>query len=412
MRAGSGGALWWRRRAGAVAVVVVPAAGTAAVLAGGPPVMLSMALTMAAALGVLLVRPYDGRRVAATTCAAGVVSLAATAGVLLLGEEQRQEGASSGWLLGESAGLLILIMVTVRVAPARNALVSAVLAGCAMPVLLLRFGTGTPTLAALAGFAVWVLSAVLAAMVGLYLRSLDDYRARSVRAARQAQRAQLARDLHDFVAHDVSEMLAQAQAGQILAERDPRESAAAFRRIEHAALQALASMDRTVRMLHEDDLAAEQPAHRTPLPGLADLRELAGRFSSSGTATVHLDIDASLEEPGDGVPREVAATAYRVVVESLTNVRRHAAAASRVEVSVRGAPAADALEVTVTDDAVAGHPPRGVARGGGLGLAGLTERVEALGGTLTAGPHAPGGWRVAATVPLAPAPVRIRQVRA
>ncbi|TDD11090.1 two-component sensor histidine kinase [Nonomuraea deserti] len=359
--------MWWRRRAGAVA----------------------------------------GRRVAAATCAAGVVSLAVTGGLLLLGEEQRQEGAASGWLLGESACLLILILVTVRVAPARHALVSAALAGCAMPVLLLRFGTGTPTLAALAGFAVWVLSAVLAAMVGLYLRSLDDYRARSVRAARQAQRAQLARDLHDFVAHDVSEMLAQAQAGQILAERDPRESVAAFRRIEHAALQALASMDRTVRMLHEDDLAAEQPAHRTPLPGLADLRELAERFSSSGTATVHLDVDA----PG-GVSREVAATAYRVVVESLTNVRRHAATASRVEVSVRGTPAADALVVTVTDDAVAGHSPRGVARGGGLGLAGLTERVEALGGTLTAGPHAPGGWRVAATVPLAPAPEGTRQVRA
>ncbi|NBE97557.1 two-component sensor histidine kinase [Nonomuraea sp. KC401] len=359
------------------------------------------------------------QRAAAVTGAAGVVSLTATAGLLLLGREHRQDAPAGGWLLGESAALLVLIMVTVRVAPARHALLSVGPAGVALPVLLLRFGTGPPTLAAVAGFAVWVLSALLAAMVGLYLRSLDERRARSVRAARQAQRAQLAQDLHDFVAHDVSEMLAQAQAGQILAEQDPRQSAAVFRRIEHAAQQALASMDRTVRMLHEDDLAAEQPAHRTPLPGLADLRELAGRFSSSGSATVHLDVDAA-----DGVPREVAATAYRVVVESLTNVRRHAVTASRVEVSVRRTPAGDALEVTVTDDATTGPAPSGVTRGvtrggthdglhgGGRGLAGLAERVEALGGTLTAGPHAPCGWRVAATFPLASAPLPTRQARA
>ncbi|GAA3792749.1 hypothetical protein GCM10022226_10020 [Sphaerisporangium flaviroseum] len=256
------------------------------------------------------------------------------------------------------------------------------------------------------------MSAALAATVGLYLRSLDDHRARSVRAARQAQRTQLARDLHDFVAHDVSGMLAQAQVGRILAEQDPQQAAAAFQRIEQAALQALASMDRTVRMLHDaDDLAAGEAAGRTPLPALADLRELADRFSFSGTAVVHLDIDARLKDPNGVVPREVAATAYRIVVEALTNVRRHAVTANRVEVTVRrtrtvGDLTGHALEVTVTDDARTGLAPAGhvlgtAGRGGGFGLAGLTERVEALGGKLAAGPYAPHGWRVAATMPLA-----------
>jgi signal transduction histidine kinase len=249
----------------------------------------------------------------------------------------------------------------------------------------------------LVGSAFWGLGVVLAIAVGLYLRSLDDRRARSVAAARRAQRLQLARDLHDYVAHDVSEMLAQAQAGQILAEQDPRQAMAAFRRIEQAALQALASMDRTVRMLHDaDDSAA---GRRTPLPGLADLPDLADRFSAGGDATIHLDIDPRLDEPI--VPREVAATAYRVVVEALTNIRRHAPAARTVEVTLRRT--RPGLEITVTDDAGPQATTPGPARRrGGLGLPGLTEGVQALGGSLTAGPRDPRGWRVAAVLPLPP----------
>ncbi|MFC7387758.1 sensor histidine kinase [Sphaerisporangium rhizosphaerae] len=419
MRTRLSGAPRWRRRTGAAVAVLVALTGIVTAPAYGPPATLPMSLTMAAALGVLAAWPYDGRRIAAVTGGAGIVSLAATAGVLLLSGEHRAATSATGWMVGESASLLVLVILVVRAAPARHALIAAGLAGAATPVLLLRFGLGPATTAALAGFAVWGLSAALAATVGLYLRSLDDHRARSVRAARQAQRTQLARDLHDFVAHDVSGMLAQAQAGRILAEQDPQRAVAAFQRIEQAALQALASMDRTVRMLHDaDDLAAGESAGRTPLPALADLRDLADRFSGSGTAVVGLDIDARLEDPDGVLPREVAATAYRIVVEALTNVRRHAATASRVEVTVRrivGDLTGGALEVTVTDDARTGPPsdnartgPASAAhvlgtagRGGGFGLAGLTERVEALGGELAAGPHAPHGWRVTATMPLA-----------
>ncbi|GAA1641408.1 histidine kinase [Nonomuraea maheshkhaliensis] len=457
----------WRARAGLVAIVVVTLTGLAAAPAFGAPATVPVALTTAAVIRVL----SDRRRIALITGAAGVVSLAATAGVVWFGAVGRP--AASGWLFVESAGLLILVLLTVRVAPVRPAIVSAGLAGVAVPDLLVRVGAGTSDPAALAGFAVWALFAVLAATVGLYLRSLDDLRARSVRVARQEQRLQLARDLHDFVAHDVSEMLAQAQAGQIVARNDPEEAVATFGRIEQAALHALGSMDRTVRMLHDPDSDSDPDLGLDPdtdadadadsgsglgdavgqaVPSLADLAELAERFTSSGTATVHLDLDEALHEQGtaDRVPRDVAATAYRVVVESLTNVRRHARAASRVEVSVRRIrdDARPALEVTVTDNARTGTPPHAATPGaatsdstaagyadmtgadmtsadmtgadlvggggrGGLGLAGLTERVEALGGTLTAGPHTPGsGWRVTTTLPLAPAPANLRPTRA
>ncbi|MEV4072288.1 ATP-binding protein [Nonomuraea fuscirosea] len=432
----------WRARAGLVAIVVVTLTGIAAAPAFGAPATVPVALTTAAVIRVLSGWPADRRRIALITGGAGLVSLAATAGVVWL--DAAGSPAASGWLFGESVGLLILALLAVRAAPVRPAIVSSGLAGVAVPLLLVRVSAGPPTPAALAGFAVWALFAVLAAVIGLYLRSLDDLRARSVRAARQEQRLRLARDLHDFVAHDVSEMLAQAQAGQILAEHDPEQALAMFGRIEHAALHALGSMDRTVRMLHDPDpdlgpgpgldavpepergadspgpdVAAGSAAPRAPSPTLADLADLTERFSSSGTAKVRLDLDALLHE-AERVPRDVSATAYRIVVELLTNVRRHARTASRVEVSVRRIrdDAGPALEVVVTDDARTGTTPdehqaggdsagrrtTGGGARGGLGLAGLTERAEALGGTLTAGPRTPHGWHVTATLPLTATP--------
>jgi signal transduction histidine kinase len=228
--------------------------------------------------------------------------------------------------------------------------------------------------------------------VGFYLRSLDAERARSVAAARQAQRLDLARDLHDFVAHDVSEMLAQAQAGPFLTGRGPQQATDAFRRIEEAGLHALASLDRTVRMLHDDT-----------------------------DPVVQLTIDAQLTERDSAVPRDVATTVYRIVVEALTNVRRHAPTARLVQVDVCRTQATaglvgPAVEVTVTDDARTARAPGAHAQGpldrsNGLGLSGLAERIRALGGTLTAGPREETaadpqrrpGWCVTAVLPLAAA---------
>jgi signal transduction histidine kinase len=334
---------------------------------------------------------------------AGATSLAVSVGMLLAGVTMAP--ADTPWGLIEVGVLLALALVAVRVAPP-GWLPAAVVPAVAVPAWLLRFGWGPVTAPTLGGFAAWALLASAVVGVGLYLRRLDGDRVRSVTEARRAQRLQLASDLHDFVAHDVSGMLAQAQAGQLLAERDPVAAAAAFRRIENAGLQALASLDRTVHMLRDADDG--------PPATLADVPDLVERFAS--TVEISLEIEPSLD-----LPREVAATAYRVIVEALTNVRRHAPGASRVSVRVHRA--GPAVLVCVTDDGLppatrtarrgltaaraglAARPGLGFAglarRHSGLGLPGLAERVEALGGALWAGSERPNGWRVTATLPLA-----------
>ncbi|MFC9818960.1 response regulator [Streptomyces erythrochromogenes] len=147
-------------------------------------------------------------------------------------------------------------------------------------------------------------------------------------------------------------------------------------------LEALVSMRRLVKILREND-DGSTPATATattPVAGLADIRGLTERFSRTGPPVV-LSIENGLE---DRLPAHVAATAHRIVLEALTNTAKHAATATAVRVTLRIVPAG--LEVRIADDG--GRPARlsEKARGGGYGLAGMTERAEALGGHFTAGP--------------------------
>lgn len=359
---------------------------------------LPAAIALAGACWIVGRWPRTRVRAGAWCGAAGIVSLVAT---LLYPRPGGLGGAVLGTL--EAVTLLPLIVLSARAAPARQAVVASVVAHAACTLWVLRFLPRDSASATLAACIFWSLLATSAVVGGLYLRSLDADRARAVTAARRSQRLELARDLHDFVAHDVSEMVAQAQAGRFIGEEHPEKALAALERIEEAGLTALASMDRTIHMLHDvDDGGAtpqEQSAASRPLPGLADLPRLVDRFAASSPAEVHLDLDPAL--PGT-VAREVSATAYRVVVEALTNIRRHAPTAARVDVEVQVAAGAT-LMITVVDDG--GAPPvRGPVaadqRCGGLGLPGLTERVESLGGTLAAGPGGDGGWNVTVTMPL------------
>ncbi|MBP0451352.1 two-component sensor histidine kinase [Kitasatospora sp. RG8] len=333
--------------------------------------------------------------VVTVTGAAGAVSVATTAGVWAAGrwvEADRWPGLVG---LLELASLLLLVVLALRAEDGRRSAVAAWTVGGAVALWPSRFDVivGGPLDAlTLFGFgSAFTLPVVLA---GLYLRGLDETRRRSVAAARRVQRLELAHDLHDFVAHDVSGMVAQAQAGIVLAASDPARAAALFERIEKAGLQALASLDRTVHLLRSEEPDGPE---RGPQPGLAELTELTDRFAESGGATVRLDTPAEQV----GVPREVAATAYRIVVEALTNVRRHAPAARAVDVKVRRE--GRRLEVMVQDDGggpQTSGPRLGEVRRGGSGLAGLAARVEALGGTLSSGREKTGGWRVTATMPL------------
>ncbi|MGW4648871.1 sensor histidine kinase [Kitasatospora sp. NPDC004289] len=290
-----------------------------------------------------------------------------------LGEAGRAVGVL---VVVELLGLLGLVAAAVR----GRAWPTAVAAALAAVLWPLRYTVPErlPELAGLIGFG--LLAGLLAGAVGLYLGALDERRRREVEAARRAQRVELAHDLHDFVAHDVSGMVALAQAGGFVTEGQQE----LFRRIEEAGQQALAALDRTVHLLR-----TEEAARREPQPGLAELTGVVERFAASGPADVRLEL------PDRAVGREAGATVHRIVVEALTNVRRHAPDATLVEVAVRPGPGGG-LEVLVTDDG--GAAPARTRRRGGHGLRGLAARVEAVDGTLEAA-RTGAGWRVRAYLP-------------
>lgn len=285
------------------------------------------------------------------------------------------------------AVLAVLLAVAVRWGPHRQIAPAAGLAGAAMALMLWSMTDGMATTQRIAAAAVWTMPAVVALVVGGYPRLMVHRRTVAVEQARHAQRLQVARDLHDFVAHDLSGIVAQAQAARFVAGSRPEAAGPALARIEAAGLAALATMDRMVGMLHEPDAVTVRP-----LPTLDDLPGLVDRFRASG----HLDARLVQNSRTAEVPRDSAAVAYRIVVEALTNVRRHAPAATRVDVSITGD--ASRIEVCVRNDTAGPPPPQRRDRRGGRGLSGLREQVAAGGGTLSAGP-CERGWEVVAVIP-------------
>ncbi|MCG5213327.1 histidine kinase [Streptosporangium soli] len=290
-----------------------------------------------------------------------------------------------------TVAVLTLITLTVRWTAVWQAVPAVGVAAISEALLALQITQPPPSgLDAVALALFWSVGTAGAVGLGAYLRTLDRRRVDAVRQARRTQRLQLARDLHDFVAHDVSAMVLQAQAAQILLDRDPSEAAAALRAIEEDGARALASMDRTVRMLRE--LEGES-ASAEPLPGLDGLPDLVRRFADAGFPDTEMRV-----EPSGLVPREVATTIYRIVVEALTNVRKHAPAGSSVAIQVSDE--TGAVVVTVADHARDQTLPRlPSAERAGVGLAGLAERVQVLGGEFTSGRAAGGGWVVKAMFP-------------
>ncbi|MFD9371848.1 sensor histidine kinase [Streptomyces sp. NPDC060020] len=293
------------------------------------------------------------------------------------------------WGGGEAIALLVLLSQVLLRAPARTAAVLGPLLGLGcMAVPVRDADPGRFTL----------LFSVLAVVVGAYsllLRLQAAQRVRDLHAVRTAERLELARELHDLVAHHVTGIVVEARAArftQVSAER----AGEIFGRIETAGDEALVSMRRLVKILRENDdgSAGAEATATAPVAGLAEIRGLTERFARTGPP-VALSIEKGLE---DRLPADVAATAHRIVLEALTNIGKHAANATAVRVSLRTVPAG--LELRIANDG--GRPARlsENARGGGYGLAGMAERAEALGGSLTAGPTPEGGWLVTATLPL------------
>ena len=223
------------------------------------------------------------------------------------------------------------------------------------------------------------------AALGAAVRYQATSRLRELDQVKLREREQLARELHDTVAHHVSAIAIRAQAGRVVAASDPDAAVDALHVIEEEASRTLAELRGMVGVLREDE-----EADLAPQRGLADLEGLAHRVGDRPRVEVHLSGDL------DDLGPSVEAAIYRIAQESITNAVRHARRATRISVGVAGDD--DCVRLTVRDDGDASSAGRVSA---GYGLVGMTERATLLGGTLEAGPSPDSGWTVNAVLPRA-----------
>ncbi|MET7461465.1 histidine kinase [Nonomuraea sp. NPDC005501] len=287
----------------------------------------------------------------------------------------------------ETGALLVLTIGVLRhVDPVRRAAVMCVVA---LVVLMAeggwRLSDGSGLAFSFLLFAGWS----TATGIGGYLRFQQERRDEAVHAVRRAERLELARELHDLVAHHITGIVVQAQAARTVAETKPEAVVPALDAIAGAGGDALGAMRRLVTVLR-----AQEEAARTPGTSLADLRHLTERFSVNGQR-VAFEIGQGIDD--HTLPPEVMTTLHRVLREALTNIRKHAPGASWIEAALR---LADRVAVLRVSNFGSASDPRLSRLGGGFGLVGMAERVEALGGRLYAGPTPEGAWEVVAEFPL------------
>jgi signal transduction histidine kinase len=270
--------------------------------------------------------------------------------------------------------LLLLVFAVFRWGAGREAVLGAVIV---LGKVGLSAALGHLSLGDALGGCVVLFSAMA---VGAAVRYRSRSRLRELDQVKLLERERLARDLHDTVAHHVSAMAIRAQAGIALSTTHPDAAVDALRVIDAEAARALDEMRGMVRILR-----TEHPVDLTPTPGIADLERLVSR---TGPA-IEVDLVGDLAH----LPSPVGAAIYRLAQEAITNARRHARHATRIEVRV----AADdtAVRLSVRDDgdtsAASGTP--------GYGLIGMIERAGLLGGTCEAGPNGDRGWTVTAVLP-------------
>jgi signal transduction histidine kinase len=220
------------------------------------------------------------------------------------------------------------------------------------------------------------------------LREARAFAPQLAQEAVQDERARIARELHDVVAHSVSIIAVQAGAAEATIESDPERARAHMETVRMSARESLVELRRLVGLLREDD------ASYSPQPGLSRLEDLLDDARAGG---------ADIELIGHGetvtLPGGLDLTAYRVIQESLTNVRRHAGGAkTTLELRFTNS----ALEIDVIN--APGKPDERVTPGGGQGLIGMRERVRIYGGTCDAAPTPEGGFAVRVRLPIEDAP--------
>ncbi|MEO6652574.1 MAG: sensor histidine kinase [Ilumatobacteraceae bacterium] len=285
----------------------------------------------------------------------------------------RAEGVFGG--LSTTAVILVVPYALYRWGSGRDGAVGAV-------VLLVAAVTGflTDPTVTLSDWIGGLIFLSIPVEVGLIVRYRDVAKRRAVAEVQSREREQLARELHDTVAHHVSAIALQAQGGRALAETDPQRALAVLAVIEDAASRTLSEMRAMVGTLRAGaDLAPQQ--------GVGDLHRLAREVG--GGVPVEVDIADDLGPIGAAID----AALFRIAQESITNAVRHARRASVIVVTVEHADTC--VRLTVADDG----EPSGAQSERGFGILGMTERAHLLGGSLTAGPAHGRGWRVCADLP-------------
>jgi signal transduction histidine kinase len=299
-----------------------------------------------------------------------------------------------------SFGTLTIVDIVRILTGSQGALLNSISAALILAYALFRWGSGREAASGLGVILLWLAITyvadpmslwetvagyaffLFAAALGAAIRYRAKIRIRDIDQAKAREREQLARELHDTVAHHVSGIAIQAQAGRAIAASHPERAIEALAIIEDAATRTLTELRAIVGVLR-----ATQDTEFAPQPGVAEVEQLATDGQTRPC------VEVTLFGEFDDLSPAVGAAIYRLAQESITNARRHARHATQVTVALTGD--ADQVRLTIDDD--------GSAAGGraaaGYGLVGMRERAALLGGTFQAGPAAERGWRVEAVLP-------------
>ncbi|WP_405008292.1 histidine kinase [Kitasatospora purpeofusca] len=304
------------------------------------------------------------------------------------------------WLLDVQLPADIAVLVALYTLAAHSGRRTTLLAGAVVQAgVLLACLRWAPDGAFLTPFVAVTAMTAAAAVLGMNVRTTRAYLAaveeraahlereqqQQARLAVAEERARITREMHDIVTHNLSVMVALADAAGYARQRSPERADAAMRQISETGRQALTDMRRSLGVLRAD----EPDAERHPLPGIAQLEALAEQMSAAGLPT-RLEVHG-----GHGhLPATAQLTVYRLVQEALTNALKHTPAGTRATVRIHCSAGTVTVDVTDTGPCPPPSAAAPAAAPSGHGIPGMRERSAAYGGTLRAGPLPGGGWGV------------------
>lgn len=358
----SAGVRWFDRIFAAVVVVVVVVEAFSRLDPGWRPAVMALGLALGAAVLVRRVHCLT-----AVTLAFGGFLAVDLAAVVL---------GTAPLVLYSGGVVMVLVYSLFRWASARDVALGAGIVALEFTVSTITDFTGPQD--AIGGAAVLLFAATLGSAVRYRMMIRDQL----VEQVKVREREHLARELHDMVGHHVSAIAVQAQACLVLARSSDIAVIEALETIDREAVRTLDEMRTMVGLLRDR-------SHQPPSPRchMADIEGLATAADDS------LRVDVELRGDLTDLPMGVETAFYRVAQEAVTNAKRHARLATRVEVTVIGN--VTDLQLIVSDDGERASAPKSA----GFGLIGMTERVVMLGGSLETGPGSDRGWRVRVILP-------------